>query len=262
MMPADLSLQRSATTLCRNSPGSVRDYAIFVHEFLYELFGGLVGSVRTGKPVIEDVFGAPLYTYLQMNRDRAALFHAGLGNRGRIEALAILDAYDFASCRKVVDVGGGNGTFLSAILAAHSESVGVLLERRPAIEAAREGQGGILPRCELVEGDYLQTVPPDGDIYMLKRVLIDHTDREVLQILRNCLFAMRTNSQLLIIDGLAGAPNEPDLAHLMDLTYLVATKGRMRTKDQYAELLRKAGLHLIRAVPTRSDVSVLQAVPA
>jgi hypothetical protein len=127
--------------------------------------------VRTGKPAVGEIFGAPLFAYLQSAPDKAALFHAGLGNRGRIEAPAILNAYDFAACRRVVDLGGGNGAFLSAILAKHPGDSGVLLERGAAITAARGGQGGALPRCDLIEGDYFKAVPPGGDVYMLKRVL-------------------------------------------------------------------------------------------
>lgn len=249
-------------TLRHDAPDSVRDYIIFVHEFLYDLFRGLDGSLRSGWPAVDEIFGAPLFTYLQSAPDKAALFHAGLGNRGRIEAPAILEAYDFASCRNVVDLGGGNGAFLSAILAKHPGVTGLLMERGPAIAAARGGQGGPLPPCNLVESDYFKTVPSGGDVYVLKRVLFDHTDDEVTHILKNCRSAMDRASRLLIIEGLVGAANEPSLAHIMDLAYLVATTGRMRTEEEYAALLRRAKLHLTRVVPTRSDVSALEAVRA
>jgi hypothetical protein len=249
-------------TLRSDTPDSIRDYTIFAHEFLYDLFAGLVGSVSTGEPAVEAIFGAPLFTYLQENRDKAALFHAGLGNRGRIEASAILEAYRFADCRRIVDLGGGNGAFLSVLLAACPNASGVLFERGAAIEAARAGRGGPLPRCELIEGDYFQGVPAGGDVYLLKRVLFDHTNDEVVQIFRHCRVVMDTDTRLLIVEGLAGRVNEPGLAHLMDLVYLLATTGRMRTTEEYAELLQAAGLRLRRDLPTRSDVSVLEAVRA
>lgn len=153
-------------TLRAGSPSSIRDYALFVHEFLYELFGGLVGAVASGRPAVEAVWGAPLYTYLQENPDRATLFHSDLSNRGRIEARAILDAYNFADCHSVVDLGGGNGAFLSAILAECPNVSAMLVERPSAIEAARAGWGGLLPRCELIEGDFFQSVPSGGDVSM------------------------------------------------------------------------------------------------
>ncbi|HET7848575.1 MAG TPA: methyltransferase [Pseudolabrys sp.] len=255
------SLTEIGETLRVDSPGSIRDYALFVHEFLYDLFGGLAGSVRSGKPAVETVFGSPLYVFLQANPEKAALFHSGLSNRGRIEARAILDAYDFSGCRLVVDVGGGNGGFLSAVLKAHSGVSAALVERPSAIEAARAGRGGPLPRCEMVEGDFFQSVPRGGDLYVLKRVLVDHTDEKALQILRNCLSAMKNDARLLIIEPLSGALNEPSLARLMDLTYLLAGTGRTRSEDEHYALLERAGLRLLRCLPTQSDVSVLEAMP-
>ena len=247
-------------TLRANSPRSIRDYAIYVHEFLYGLFERLPNSVRDGKPVVEEALGASLFTYLQQHKDKAALFHAGLANRGRIEAPAILDAYSFGQCERVADLGGGNGAFLSAIVTSHPGVSGVLLDRAPAIEAARRGQGGPLPRCELIEGDYFESVPAGVDLYIFKRVLFDHSDDEVIKILGNCRAAMRPSSRVLIIEGLAGPMNEPSLAHLMDLTFLLVTTGQMRTREAYDELLREAGLRLEQCLPTRSDVCVLEAV--
>jgi O-methyltransferase/methyltransferase family protein len=256
------TLTEIGKTLRTDSSVSIRDYALFVHEFLSELFGGLVGSVRSGKPAVEAVFGAPLYTYLQDSPDKASLFHSGLSNRGRIEARAILDAYSFANCKLIVDLGGGNGGFLSAILSEHPNLSGVLVERASAIEAAREGRGGPLPRCELIEGDFFQSLPPGGDVYVLKRVLVDYTDQKALQILRNCLGAMRPDNRLLIIEPLSGAINEPSLARLMDLTYLLAGTGRVRSQEEHSSLLQRAGLRLQKCLPTHSDVSVLEAVSA
>ncbi len=256
---ARFTLTDIGKTLRTDSPASIRDYAFFVHEFLYDLFGGLVGSVRSGKPAVEAVFGVPLYSYLQENHDKAALFHSGLSNRGRIEARAILDAYSFSDCRLVVDLGGGNGAFLSAILSEHPDLSGMLVERPSAIEAARTGRGGPLPRCELVEGDFFQSVPSGGDVYVLKRVLVDHTDEKALQILRNSLAALGPNKRLLIIEPLRGAVNEPSLAGLMDLTYLLAGTGRVRSQEEHSSLLQKAGLRLQECLPTQSDVSVLEA---
>ena len=252
-------LTELGATLRANSPGSIRDYAIYVHEFLYDLFGRLVGSVRDGKPAVEEALGAPLFAYLQQHKDKAALFHAGLANRGRIETPAILDAYSFGDGTRVVDLGGGNGAFLSAIVTAYPGVSGVLFERPAAIAAARSGQGGPLPRCELIEGDFFEAVPAGADLYVLKRVLFDHKDEEVVKLLSNCRAAMKPKGRILIAEGLAGAMNDPSLAHLMDLTFLLATSGRMRSRDEYAALLGQAGLRLERCLATQSDVSLLEA---
>jgi len=92
----------------------VRDYAIYSHEFVYDGFRNITESVRTGKPMINDFFA-----YLRSNPELETIFHTGIGNRGRIETKAIFQAFDFSKCRQVVDVGGGNGAFLSSLLGSH-----------------------------------------------------------------------------------------------------------------------------------------------
>jgi O-methyltransferase domain/Dimerisation domain len=241
-------------TLRKDSPQSVRDYAIYSHEFVYDAFRGITDSVRTGKPVIDDFFG-----FLRANPDQETIFHAGMSNRGHIEAAAFLKAYKFSEPQTVVDVGGGNGGFLSAILACNDHLSGVLFDQASAIEAAKAGRGSPLPRCKLVAGDFFESVPSGGDTYVLKRVLFDWTDEQALQILRNCRRTMHGDARLLIIEPLIGPPNEPSPAHLFDMTFLVMLHGRLRTVEEYADLLDQAGFRLERVLPTESDVSIVEA---
>jgi hypothetical protein len=158
-----------------------------------------------------------------------------------------------------VDVGGGNGGFLSAILACNDHLSGVLFDQPSAIEAAKAARGGPLPRCKLVSGDFFDDVPSGGDVYLLKRILFDWTDEEALRILKNCRRAMNSDAQLLIIEPLIGLPNEECPAHLFDMTFLVLLHGRLRTANEYSSLLDQAKFRLHRIVPTESDVSILQA---
>lgn len=249
-------------TLRGDSPVSVRDYAIYVHDFIYPGFGGLEETVRTGKPAFDRSFGMPFFPYLQQNPDRAAVFHAGIGNRGRIEAKSIVDAYDFSIARQVVDVGGGNGAFLSAVVTTHDGVSGVLLDRTTAIDAAKSGRGGPLPRCSFVDVDIFEQVFAGGDIYTLKRLLFDFSDEDAIRILTNCRTAIPQAGRLLIIEVLQGPPNQRDLAHAMDLVFLVLLGGRTRTAEQYAALLDRARFRLVRTVATESDVTILEAAPA
>jgi SAM-dependent methyltransferase len=241
-------------TLRKNSPYSVRDYAIYNHEIVYDSFKDIAASVRSGKPVIDDFF-----RLMRANPDKEAVFHAGMSNRGRIETAAVLDAYNFSQSKTVVDVGGGNGGFLSATLARNDHLSGVLFDQSSAIEAAKAGRGGPLPRCQLVAGDFFDTVPTGGDTYILKRVLFDWTDEEAVKILTNCRRAMKSDARLLIIEPLIGKPNEQSPAHLYDMTFLVMLHGRLRTADEYAGLLGQAGFRIERIIATESEVSVLEA---
>jgi O-methyltransferase domain/Dimerisation domain len=240
-------------TLRKDSPQSVRDYAIYSHEIVYDTFNEILESVRSGQPAIDDYF-----SFLRANPDKEAIFHAAMSNRGRIEAEAVLDAYKFSDSKSVVDVGGGNGGFLSAILARNDHLSGVLFDQASAIEAAKARHGGPLPRCQLVAGDFFDDVPSGGDVYILKRVLFDWTDKEAVQILKNCRQAMNSDGRLLIIEPLTGPPNEQCPAHLFDMTFLVMLHGRLRTTDEYSGLLSQAGLRRQRVVPTESEVSIVE----
>ncbi len=241
-------------TLRKDSPQSVRDYAIYSHEFVYDGFRNITESVRTGKPIIDDFFA-----YLRSNPELETIFHAGIGNRGRIETKAILQAFDFSKCRQVVDVGGGNGAFLSSLLASHDQVSGILFDQESAIRVAESGRGGLLPRCRLVAGDFFDRVPSGGDIYILKRALFDWTDKEAIKILENCRKASDGEARLLIIEPLIGPPNEQTPAHLYDMTFLVLLTGRVRTANEYSALLSRAGFRIEKTIPTNSDVSILEA---
>jgi O-methyltransferase domain len=241
-------------TLRKDSPQSVRDYAIYSHEIVYDSFKGIADSVRTGEPVIDDYFA-----FLRANPDKEAVFHAGMSNRGRIETAAVLEAFNLSQSKLVVDVGGGNGGFLSIILASNDHLSGMLFDQASAIEAAKAARGGPLPRCELVAGDFFDDVPSGGDTYVLKRILFDWTDEEAVRILKNCRRAMNSGARLLIIEPLIGPPNEQCSAHLFDMTFLVMMHGRLRTGEEYSGLLCQAGFRLQRVIPTESDVSIVEA---
>ena len=243
-------------TLRKDSPQSVRDYAIFSHEFVYEIFRGIMDSVRTGKPVIEDFF-----EHLRANPEQEAIFHTGMATKTRIETVAVIEAYDFSKCGTVVDVGGGNGAFLSGILASCEQVSGVLFDQKSAIEAAKASRGGSLPRCRFVAGDFFEAVPSGGDTYVLKRTLYNWSDEEVAQILKNCRKAMKSETRLLIIEPLIGPPNEQCTGHLSDMNFLLMG-GRVRTEEEYSNLLRQTGFRLQKNVPTESDDSILEAVAA
>jgi hypothetical protein len=256
------SLTPVGETLCAGSPQSIRDYALLYHsDIVYRSFMDMHESIRDGKPAFDKVHGKPLFLYLRENAEIGAVLQAGLGARTRIENAAAIEAYDFSECRHVVDVGGGNGSFLSAIVTAYDGIRGTLLDQEPAIEAAKAGRGGPLPRCELVVGDFFKSVPDGADTYVIKLVLNDWNDAQCVQILKNVRAAIADGGRLLIVEALGGAPNEPALSHFTDLTYLVMTTGQVRTKGQFEDILHPSGFKLAAEIKTASQLSFLEAHP-
>jgi SAM-dependent methyltransferase len=174
---------------------------------------------------------------------------------------AVADAYDFTPFARVVDVGGGHGQLLSAILARNPHLSGVLFDLPSGVAAAQQGAGGDLPRTEFVAGNFFESVPA-GDIYVAKKVVHDWNDERAAVILRNCRKAMQPNGKVLVAETLVPPGDEPDGIKSIDVVMLVVTGGLERTETQYASLFGAAGLRLERVIQTRGPISILEASPA
>jgi hypothetical protein len=225
---------------------------------VYEAFEQLSYSVQTGKPAFDKVFGSPRFEWLGAHPEQAALFQRAMIAASQGSSEAVADAYDFSASRCVVDVGGGHGQLLSAILARNTHLTGILFDLPSGIAAARTGAGGPLPRGELVAGNFFESVPA-ADTYILKRVIHDWDDERAAAILRNCRRAMAATGRVLIAETIIPAGNEPGPVKVMDVAMLVVPGGLERTEGQYAELLSVAGLRLERVIATRLAMSILEA---
>ncbi len=172
---------------------------------------------------------------------------------------AITEAYD---CGCGVDVGGGTGAFLSSILTGNDGVSGVLFDVPSAVEAAKEGAGGPLPRCEIVTGDFFEDALPSGDTYVLKSILHNWDDEKATTILKNCRKASEPGARFIIVERLVGPPNELSLTHYYDLTMMVQYMTQERTEDEYGALLQRADIRLERSIATKSPFHVLEAFAA
>jgi hypothetical protein len=176
---------------------------------------------------------------------------------------AFLAAYDFGRFGVVVDVGGGRGALLAALLKAHPSLEGVLFDQEHVVvdaEALFES-AGVADRCRIVGGSFFQSVPPGGDAYVLKSIVHDWEDEEALAILQTCRSAMGDDAVLLLLERDLGLPNAAPAAKLSDLNMLVAPGGRERTVEEYAALFDRSGLRLAGSTPTPSGHLVIEARP-
>jgi SAM-dependent methyltransferase len=184
--------------------------------------------------------------------------------RAQREADDIVAAYDFEGLCRLVDVGGGSGALLQAILEAHTGLHGVLLDRREAVARAaqRFAAAGLADRAECRVGDFFDAVPGGADAYLLSRVIHDWPDADARRILERCREAMAPGARLLLVDAIAPerAQDGPE-AIRMDVHMLMLFGGRERTEAEFRGLLAAAGFALQRVVPTRSPagLSVLEA---
>jgi len=250
-----------AQPLSSRDGSSLRDYIMVYHELVYKAFEHIPHTVETGTPSWAHVFGKPIFETIEADPDIASLFHAGLRSRASAEMPALLKAFDFSNVKHVTDVGGGNGNLLSAILSSHPHLNGTLFDVAPAIEAAKAGKGGPLPRCELTIGDFFQSVPKGADVYIMKFVLHDWSDDESVKILQNCRAAMSPTSKLWVIEGIMGDKNSLTNMNYIDLNMMVSAGGQERSRREYSEIFSRANLQLIEVIPTSLDPSILVGAP-
>jgi O-methyltransferase domain/Dimerisation domain len=259
------ALTPAARLLQTDAPGSLRGLALlYGADWLWRSYGDLLHSVRTGAPAFAHVHGQSFYEYLQEHPAAGAVFQAAMSGSSAEEAAAILAAYDFAPAATVIDVGGGQGALVAALLQAHPHLAGVVLDLSPAIAGAKAllAAAGLTARATCVAGDFFTAVPKGGDLYLLKSVLHNWDDSDVVSILRNCRQAMADGARLLVIERIIPDGNGPSEAKLFDINMLVTVGGQERTEGEYRTLLDLAGLTVTRAIPTTSPLSLLEAVPA
>jgi hypothetical protein len=181
-------------------------------------------------------------------------------------AAAVLDAYDFADVALVVDVGGGLGQLLCPILQRHQHVRGILFDRPEAAAdaAAYLSAADITGRCSVSTGDFFESVPAGGEVYLLKHVLHDWDDEHAVRIL-HCVRAQldgASQARAIIVESLLLPGNRPDVTKIGDLAMLLTVGGRERTLTEYERLCGAAGLRIARNIQTAAGVSVLEAVPA
>lgn len=264
--PKTFGLTPVAEPLLSDRAGSMREMAIWMgEEAHWRVYGEMLYSVRTGKNAFERVHGQEPFPYLfETNRELGEIFNRAMTSFSASVAPAIAEAYDTSGAKLLVDVAGGHGLLLSAFLKANPELKGVLFDVPTVIEGAGallDGEG-VAARVETAAGDFFQSVPAGGDLYMMKHIIHDWDDARARAILKNIRAAMNDDGKVLIVEMVVKEGNEPDFSKIMDLEMLVTPGGVERTAEEYGELLARAGLRLTRIIPTASPYGIIEAVKA
>jgi O-methyltransferase domain/Dimerisation domain len=252
-------------TLRSGVPGSLRDFAVAETSPGHWLpWGKMYKAIKTGKPMCNPALGMELFDWYSKNPEEGAYFNGAMGNLSAAVSGEVTRIYDFANVQKVVDVGGSHGILLAAILKANPQVRGILFDLPHVTATARESLDtqGIGERCEVVTGDFFESVPPGADLHVLKQIIHDWSDSECTTILRNCHQALNPNGKLLLVEMVIPPDNSPSMAQVMDLNMLVLLTGRERTESEYQTLLAAGGFKLERVIPTHSPFSVIEALRA
>lgn len=258
------TLTEMGTYLRSDIAGSHAHIALlFGRPNLWAAWGELRHSVKSGAPAFDHVHGEDVWSYRTRHPDEGRIFDAAMGVGTSGIAEAVMSVADFGRFEHIVDVGGGDGSFLAELLATHGNLTATLLDQPHVIDAPGtiEARPDIARRCRKVAGDFFKSVPDGADAYMLKWVLHDWDDEGAIQILRSCHRAMKADSRLLVVEHMIGPADARALATLMDLNMMVVTGGRVRTRPDHTHLFEEAGLRIVSVMPTTSPLWVIEASP-
>jgi precorrin-6B methylase 2 len=243
----------------------VGGWAAFVgRPYVWRAWDGLLDAVRTGENAFEREHGVDPWTFRTRDPEEGAIFDRAMGDITRRAQRSTLAAFDFSRFGTVVDVGGGNGALLVALLSAHPQMRGVVLDLPHTIAAAERSiaAAGLGDRCDAIAGSFFDAVPAGGDAYVLRAILHDWGDAEAVAILRRVRAAAAPEATLVVIERDLGPPNAAPDAKLSDLNMLVVPGGRERTADEYGALLAAGGFRLAERHPAGFGLSVMAAAPA
>jgi O-methyltransferase domain len=237
---------------------------MMVDDYNVRAWMDLFQSVQTGESAFERVFGKRIFEHLAQHPAQAREFGESMTSLSMTEAPAVAAAYDFSGIKQLVDVGGGHGSLLSAILVKTPGLRGVVYDRPEVIEVARKDTGTRPPevaaRCELVAGNFFESIPAGADACIMKYILHDWEDELCVKILANCKRALGPRGKVLVVDNVIPPGNDPHWGKKLDINMLVLTGGRERTEKDFAKLFEQSGFRLSRVIPTACPLSIVEGV--
>lgn len=244
------SLTEAGRILRSDAPGGFRYGVMLQSGACFRAWTEVMHTVRTGQPAFDKVHGAAYYDFLEANPVENELFNRAMGVTSLAPAIAALKRYDFTGIKHIVDVGGGIGTLLAAVLDLNPGMTGVVqdLESVTAEAPAHLSERGMQDRIEVVSGSFFDSVVPGADAYVLSRVLHNWSDEDSATILRRVREAMPPHGKLIIVDAVVpdGGGLHPSM--LADLFMMVILGGKERTEEDWSRLLDAAGFQLTRTV--------------
>jgi len=259
------ALGRAGSFLRSDNADSLQSRLLWFGRNQWAVWSQLLQTVRTGESARMRMTGCDGFAMLDRNPNTASTFNTAQVQRTRLVAKEVARHYDFSGVKTIVDVGGGHGVLLETVLSANPGVRGVLVDRPHAIAGARAlvEQAGAADRCEIMPGDFFDSVPAGADVYLLKNIIHDWDDERASRILRNCHNSMPTDGRLLLVELVLPARLNASTSHRAivhdDLTMMLGPGGKERSEYEFRELLRRSGFALSGVKPIGLGYSILEA---
>lgn len=248
-------------------PNSMRYAAIYLGSpYHWNAWGNILYSIQTGKSAFRYTNNMDFFTYLSQHEEDADVFNESMTKRTHMRIKTTINSYDFSNADTIIDIGGGKGTLISAILKKYPLKKGIVYDMDTVIPYAKHNlsQNNLLNRCDCISGNFFESVPASGDLYILSSILHDWNDTEALSILKNCRHAMKKDARLIITETIVSDTTEAEFSKAIDLEMLITFEGKERTLEEYRTLLKEAGFtisNIFSDLKKETELCIIECCP-
>lgn len=247
-------------------PGSF-DALTMMHSAVWsgDVYANLEHTLKTGENAFRKTYSCSMFEWLTQHPESEAIFGRAMSTYSGMEVAMVIETYDFTGSQCIVDIGGGHGMLLAAILKESPDAHGILFDMKEVVEHAQLhlNDTDISPRLTCVGGDFFDEIPTGGNVYLLKHILHDWDNHRASQILKNVAAAMPQKARLLVIEQGITPPGIPGPGKMLDLSMMTLTEGGMeRTPEQHKALFESAGLTYTQTIYTKGPITLFEAVLA
>ncbi|AGZ50238.1 methyltransferase [Mycobacterium kansasii] len=227
-----------------------------------EHWSRLTDAVRSGHTVVPALRGKPFFDYLASEPALTEIFNQAMTSSSELSIAPVVAAYDFSDCGTVVDVGGGHGRLLAAVLTSAPQARGILFDLGHVVAGAPDllSEHLVADRVRIEAGSFFDEIPTGGDAYVLKHIIHDWPDDDAVRILRNVRAAAAAGTKVLLIEQVIPPHDREFMGKWVDLEMLLLADARERTAEEYSRLLGRAGFRMTRVVATASPYSLVEGI--
>ena len=187
------------------------------------------------------------------------IFNKGMTAFTSPDDSSLVKEYDFSRYNCIIDIAGGKGTFLATVLSQYQHLQGVLFDQKEITQNLSDQISEFIPNnCKILSGNFFDSIPQGGDVYVMKLILHDWDDAQAVSILKNCSRVLPPNGKLLVIEGIILDGNQFDPHKQLDISMMLIFGGRERTKKEFSAIFEQAGLKLSRVIPTSTRLSIME----
>ncbi|AJE41293.1 O methyltransferase [Streptomyces nodosus] len=232
--------------LREDDPNSLRNISLWCTEpWTWDAWPQLDEAVRTGRNVVQGLYGKEFFTYLNEDAPESAdVFNRAMTTSSVQSARDVAELLDLSGSSSVADIGGGQGHVVASLLEKYPSMQGTLLDLPRVVENAdprlREG-GSLAGRVRIVPGDCREAIPVRADVYIIKNIL-EWDDESTARTLRNVIGAGRPGARVVVIENLVDDTPSMRFSTAMDLLLLLNVGGAKHTTKSMTDRLTGAGL--------------------